>query len=306
MESTLSKEKIKEILHSFGISEKEQVTWVYKNVWDIGDRYILKQSPDLDEFTKSLWLSVFLTERKIPVRQYIMMSDGNYLTYIDSIGYSLMTKIKGNHIDPYEKNSRETGVKLGWLIAQLHQALSEAEPPFELYNSDSMAELGGWITDEIMKNNITVSEEVLKACLSAAPLYENLPRQIIHRDMHLQNLVFEGEEFAGYLDFDISQRNVRIYDLCYIGSSMLVGNCADLDRFKIWQEIFNGVLCGYDSILHLNDDERAMIPILLIMIELTFVAWYSRQRQAELAQSCAEMANWCYEHLHEIKSAVSI
>jgi Ser/Thr protein kinase RdoA (MazF antagonist) len=297
MEPAITEAQISEVLKSFGIPKIGAVTWVNRNVWDIGDRFILKQCPELNEFNKSLWFSNFLTEKNIPVRHYLKTTDGGYLTDYNGISYCLMSKIIGSHIDPYSGNSYETGRKLGRIVAALHQALHEAEPPFKLLDSDCIFDLGGWIAGEIKDKNIPVGDDIVKACLDSAPLYKKLPRQIIHRDMHLQNLVFEGDDFSGYLDFDICQKNARIFDLCYLGSSMLVGNYNKEKRFGIWQNIFYGVLCGYDEHLHLSDDEKAIIPLLMIMIELIFTAWYSRQGQPELVQNCTDMAQWCYEHI---------
>ena len=34
-----------------------------------------------------------------------------------------------------------------------------------------------------------------------------LPVQLIHRDVHFGNFLFDEGKFSGYIDFDLSQRN---------------------------------------------------------------------------------------------------
>lgn len=41
-------------------------------------------------------------------------------------------------------------------------------------------------------------------------LYSKLPIQLIRREVHLGNLLFDNNKFSGYIDFDLSQKNIRI------------------------------------------------------------------------------------------------
>ncbi len=36
-----------------------------------------------------------------------------------------------------------------------------------------------------------------------------LPRQIIHRDMHLSNVIFKDDKLEGFIDFEILENNVK-------------------------------------------------------------------------------------------------
>ena len=47
-------------------------------------------------------------------------------------------------------------------------------------------------------------------CNQLEKIYEGLPKQLIHRDVHSGNFLFENNEFSGYIDFDLSQKNIRI------------------------------------------------------------------------------------------------
>lgn len=74
-------------------------------------------------------------------------------------------------------------------------------------------------------------------------VYNKLPVQLIHRDVHLDNFLFAKGKFAGYIDFDLSQRNIRIFDLCYF----MLGLLSEEEILDIteeqWFEILKTIGC---------------------------------------------------------------
>ena len=99
--------------------------------------------------------------------------------------------------------------------------------------------------------------------------------------MHLGNLLFENNEFRWYLDFDIAQRNARIFEICYLGASMLVDNYQDAERFNVWKEIFRGVLDGYQSNSVLNEMEVKSLRMMFVIIEVIFTAFFAKLKEKE-------------------------
>lgn len=148
-----------------------------------------------------------------------------------------------------------------------------------------------------------VSEDVINACGDFRPLYDTLPRQLIHRDMHLQNLMFDNGKFTGYIDFDISQRNARLFDICYMGV-LLIGEYTNPERIKVWRTIFTNILRGYNDILPLSRDELEAIPMLCVVVELTFTCFFDSIGQHEISKDCANMTEWLYKNLDKIPQSV--
>jgi Ser/Thr protein kinase RdoA (MazF antagonist) len=291
------------ILVSFGIDAlgAQGIEQIYKSAWKIGDDYILKRSSNLYDLEKSIAITRLLTEREIPVAQFIKTMDGKPYVALDGEYYCLMQKISGEHMDPYVGDSKTNGKMLGNIVAKLHLALKTIENRIECYDADYMNELGGWILDEIADKEIVVRQKIIDDSVSFEELYRGLPRQLIHRDMHLGNLLFDHGKFVGYLDFDISQKNVRIFDLCYLGASMLVDNYWKEDRFKAWCSIFDSVLEEYGNVSPLSPSELEAIPQMFVLIELTFVAFFSKVGQPELSNRCIEMTNWLYDNKERIE-----
>lgn len=67
-----------------------------------------------------------------------------------------------------------------------------------------------------LKNNVFFNDGVMNDIVAFLRRdYKTLPRQLIHRDMHTSNLLYRNGMFS-YIDFDMSQRNVRIFDIVYL------------------------------------------------------------------------------------------
>lgn len=67
-----------------------------------------------------------------------------------------------------------------------------------------------------LKNNVFFNDGVMNDIVAFLRRdYKTLPRQLIHRDMHTSNLLYRNGMFS-FIDFDMSQRNVRIFDIVYL------------------------------------------------------------------------------------------
>lgn len=294
-------EELSEILTSFNIQKANYIEQIHRNIWSIDNTYILKRGTNHVQFGKNVTLSNMLAEKGIPVARYYKTIDGKSYYVGGNECYCLMGKISGQHMDPYLGNSKENGRILGNTVATLHIALKEIEGQIECCEANSIKELNDWIVEKIKIEKIDLRTDIIDDFFAFEPLYSTLPRQLIHRDMHLGNLMFDNWNFVGYLDFDISQKNVRIFDICYLGAGMLMGNYQREDRFKLWREIFDGVVQGYEEICPLLENERMAIPMMFIIIELTFTAFFSRIGRVEVLQSCIDMVNWLYDNKDKIK-----
>ena len=65
-------------------------------------------------------------------------------------------------------------------------------------------------------------------------LYPLLPKQLIHRDPNPSNIIVDHGEITGFLDFELTERNVRIFDPCYAATAILSETYEDtsLERDK--------------------------------------------------------------------------
>ena len=296
----LQKKMLKEALQLYGIEEVSNIKQANTRAWVINDTYVLKYNENQSEFDKSILLNRLLFSEGVPAIEYLTTGNNKSYVFLDNKYWCLMKKIRGTHLDPFVGDAKGNGILLGRAVAVLHKALKSMDEKVEVWDNDFYKELSSWILLELNKNGVTFDDAIMKQIFAFEPIYRTLPRQIIHRDMHPQNLLYEDSVFTGYLDFDLSQRNVRIFDLVYLGCSLLVDNYKDETRLNQWHDIFTGVIQGYTELSRLSADEYSAIPVLFLFDEILFTAFFFRIGQPEVAKSCAEMTKWMFENSSSI------
>ena len=132
-----------------------------------------------------------------------------------------------------------------------------------------------------------------------AKRYPELPRQIIHRDPNPGNILCSQDQW-GFIDFELAERNARIYDPCYAATAVLSETFGmNNDR---WLEIYRDIICGYDSVTHLTEAEREAIPYIILANQFVCVAWFSEQdKYAEIFAVNKRMTAWLIEKFQELK-----
>ena len=286
----------KTILRRYGIDAKN-ITKIYRSAWIIDDAYVLKTGDNKSTFDKSIALSRLLCSQGLPAIEYMNTTDGEPYVLTDGSYWCLMKRIRGTVFDPFIGDPKHNGIVLGKAVAALHDALKNIEDEVDAYDADFYDEYKTWILPELEKGGVTFADGVLdylQAFLTQE--YPSLPRQLIHRDIHTSNLLFEDGVLTGYLDFDMGQKNARIFDVVYLACSQLVENYWDTARLAIWCEIFAGIVQGYNELLPLSEKELKAIPALFVFDEVLFTAFYAKTGQPETAKSCVDMTNWLYEN----------
>ena len=275
-----------------------EIKQIYKSAWSVNGQYILKRYSGKAALEKSIALSELLLPEGVPVPEYCKRLDGASYVRAGNAYYVLMKKIKGRHMNPYRGRPYRNGVMLGRLVARLHMTLQAVENKIECPDADYMRELDDWILPNL--DDIKPAREIVAYCRSFGPLYHSLPRQLIHRDVHTGNLLFRGRRLTGILDFDNSQINARLHDLCYLGATAPVGNYQKEKRLRRWRKIFRGILSGYHEKLELTSEEYEAVPSMFVFIELNFAAFFAKTGRRDIAKSCMEMTEWLYLHREEI------
>jgi len=295
--------KLENILLQFGIAKSYTISQIYKNsAWSVNDTYILKSNENQGELDKSVMLNRLLLAEGVPVVEYIGAVDGSPYVSADRKYWSLMKKIKGTVFDPFIGGRKQNGMVLGKTVAGLHRAFVKIQDKVKTGEADFSNELSSWIVPELEKHRVSFKNGVMDSLYTFFEHdYRSLPRQLIHRDMHTSNLLFDNGALTGYLDFDLSNRNIRVFDLVYLGCSQLVDNYKDETRLAQWCEIFAGIIQGYAALLPLSEEELKAIPRLFIFDNILFTAFFLKNNQPEAAKKCGEMTNWLYDNMEMIQ-----
>ena len=278
-------------LTKFGVTEVGSVTRIEdKNIWFIDDKYVLKTYEDLNRLERLQQINIELLQFGVPVVKFNKTHTGDlYVKVADDVYYALMDKAPGSHPDDKKSN-----YSLGKNMAKLHLGLKNLSSKISRPNESSlMLQLHGWILEEITKKQIQIRKEIIDYCINFEELYEKLPKQIIHRDLHGGNMLFENGELSAFLDFDINQVNARLFDVCYC---MDYGKTSD-EGFIIWVENFKDFLRGYNSVSEITNEELEALPYMFILIQLLSVAYDSSiVTRSYRVDEGIEYLDWLYDN----------
>lgn len=278
-----------------------------KHIWTVNNDYILKMTSCEKEMKNNIYTAKLLLREGIPAQRVVSKLNGEEYAVVGNRYYGLFTKLKGEVIkDYFQGDYLKRGYYLGQCVAELHKGLknitNELKENNKLWDNNMVDELSGWISEEIDKyipicklpqKDIEVFNKVyLDMNKNFAELYLKLPRQVIHRDMHGENLIFEGDKLSGYIDFDLNQINARIFDVCYLCTGALVGVFDDIDKREKWIGFAKEVINGYKNKINITNEEEKAVEYMFYIIELIMVAYFSKGGYTDIADKNIKMINW--------------
>ncbi len=262
------------------------------NIWNVGNKYILKSFDKLDNVNKNVKLTKLLTSSHINI-PYIKETVDNREFIMDNLKYYILfEKIDGiNIVDLFNKNYLHIGKESAKCIASLHKGLKKIEKDIDINDNNILFEMKSWIYYEFERYgwSIISYEEYLKLLNKLELLSINLPTQLVHGDLHLGNLLYKDSRFTGYIDFDLSEKNLRVFDISYFLVSIISENSDIMLDNKKWRDFYNTFLdqCSIEN--ELTNEEIEAVPIVMMAIELLFVAYFLRAENIHLAEKTMEI-----------------
>lgn len=293
-------EKIKKILFNWDL-ENSEIKQIYDTTWQVGDGYVLKVYQNQSMLKSNLEVLSILDEMNIPVGKIISTYDNQQYISDDGEFFFLTKKLSGNNIVKIG-NDLKIASMMGEIIAELHMAFKKCEGVEEFLNNSLLDEMNGWVKENFENNSWDyISKEEYEEIVSQlAKVYDKLPVQLIHRDVHFGNFLFKAGEFSGYIDFDLSQKNIRIFDICYF----LLGLLSEPEKLEIskenWFIFVEKVVAGYEKKLELSKIEKKAIPYVMECIELLFVSYFK-----SIDDVCrAKNAYKIFEYIREMENKI--
>lgn len=262
----------------------------------VGKEFILKHTTNLGELKKHIAVSKALSS--IGLLSAVPVPTTGGLEYIQDgeMYFYLTRRLPGTQMTA-RRFGRGDGRFVGEIIGQLHLALAKIEDCVS--EANLLATVRDWALPKA-KTVLNLSEIFCKEYLETfGDLYPGLPRQIIHRDPNPGNII-SGSNQWGFIDFELAERNVRIYDPCYAATAVLSETFGENnDR---WLTVYRDIICGYDSVVKLTEAERKAIPYIILANQFVCVAWFSEQdKYTEIFEINKRMTAWLIEKLPELK-----
>lgn len=305
----MTHKSVKEVLKHWNL-ETETISDVYcdgtgnrkESTFYVGEQYVLKCSANLGKLKNHMDLSRALESVGLYAAAPIAAADGRDYVQAGELYFCLTKRLPGRQIaagNLYEGDSAAKARFVGEIIGQLHLALEKAELCGK--EADLLETLRAWALPKAGEI-LGWSYDTRGAYLDAfAALYPQLPRQIIHRDPNPGNIICADDKW-GFLDFELSERNARLFDPCYGATAVLSESGGDPKRWERWLEIYRNILRGYDSVVKLTEAEWQAAPYITLANQLVCVAWFSEQEKyTELLETNKQMTKWLAEHFEELK-----
>ena len=289
----VSKTKIQKILPNWNLQNSvvkpiinENTGKQSDNSYYIGDGYVMKYSTNFAVIKKSTLFS-----------EVVKLNNGDDYLQCSELYFIVTKRIYGKQLKCVDIfNDTSIALTIGENIAKLHNKL-------KFFDIDNFEQAN--IYDDCI-NNLNKVQKVANLSNELCEKYKNefgklinkLPTQLIHRDINPSNMIFDEKEFKGFVDFDLTEVNVRIFDICYCATAILSECFNNQINFKVWQKILNNLIKGYNRIDELSEYEIEAIPYVIYSIEIICIAYFSKyDKFEELTERNISMLKWLIENM---------
>jgi len=313
--SMYSKNELKQILENWDIPKNLPIkdayimdgTKVSGKVWSVGDDYILKTG-EWTQLLKNLKVAKALAMQKFSSSLPVKTESG--AEYLDEDNIFILTyRVKGAplpNVGRYGADRLDFANKYGQSIAQLHRSLKEIQSDILPDEVNLYENVINWALPNVKQQNKQWNMEIddgffADYTLEFGKLYEKLSKQLIHRDPNPANILFLNHDVSGFIDFDLSEINIRLWDPCYCATGIL--SEGNTEMYDIWLEILSGILHGYDAVNTLTREEKESIFYVICSIQMICIAFFeSRDEYKELAKTSRKMMQFIIRNEGKIKN----
>lgn len=292
-----TEKELRKLLENWDIEKDLPINDVYimdgakvsGNVWTVGNDLILKTC-SREKLIKNLRIAKalanqgFISSLPVPTKMGDEYLDGKEL-------FILTSGLKGKPLsksDRYGDSRVDYAEIYGISIARLHKALKEVQKEVSPDEVNLYQSVTGWALPSVRQQNIQwnmgLDENFFEDYIDTfGKLFDKLPKQLIHRDPNPSNILFDNGEVSGFIDFDLSEINVRLWDVCYCATGILSESSNEV--YEIWLDILGGILHGYDSEGKLSLEEKQAVFYIICSIQMICVAFFeSHEEYKELAR----------------------
>ena len=277
------------------------------DAWTVNDRFVFKTGTNIGSLKRHFTLSKAIKDAGLEAACPIPTCDGREYVLEDEHYFFLSPKLYGNRLisgecftGDYKANARY----LGECIGQLHEILKKCDDDMPLNEANLYDDVIKWALpgtkEQMQQHDCPLPETFYDDYISTyGILSKNLPRQIIHRDIHPGNFIMADGKLTGFVDFELSERNVRLFDPCYCATGILSESINENNPEKLekWPEIFKNILIGYDSVCKLTPEEYKAAIYVVYSIQMICIAYFGKlDKYTELAGIERRMLKWIFKN----------
>ncbi|WP_210340815.1 phosphotransferase enzyme family protein [Alkalicoccobacillus gibsonii] len=264
---------------------------------DNGETFVLKEKESVEAFQREHELLWHSSTKGFPVQQPVLSQTNHCLIHHQNKCFVMYTYLEGKPFSSAEcLQDPIASTLLGTTIAKMHQSFVSFEASGGWKHSDlyqmvygfAVKGIGTGVSSERLDSIYAHIEEKIKM------LSTTLPKQLIHRDAHVHNMIFHENELAGVIDFDLVEVNHKLFDLCYCATSVLSEVFYNDELREMWPAFVYRLVEAYNHEWALSDSERSAVWYMMLIIQTIFMAFF-RKDQA-LFEMNEAMFLWIYDH----------
>ena len=276
-----------------------------------GARYVLKRKTVHRTRQQEYRLLEILAAQGVPVAVPLRARSGEPFVQVGEYFFDLSPHLPGTVFsDHYAPGASGRARQFGVAIARLHAALCNCDQLASVPDMDLPGDIAQY--SQVLRQNWPA---VRRGCSAAQPPVEpilseieaslaacfaELPKQLIHRDAHPGNMLFQDGQLSGWLDFEIMLRGPRLFDLCYCSTSLLMNGLDDPAKRQAWPALLSALVEGYESISPLTSVERRALRVMQMSIEVIFIAFYAGIHHAAGVTQNIDALTWLYANPYEL------
>lgn len=235
-------------------------------------KYVLTlfEHNQLEELPYFIDLMSYLAERGIPCPKPIADRSGNSLHMLNGKPAALISCLNGSDV---EVPNVQQCAAVGTVLAKMHIAGQSFEVEFPHHNSHNQRGVDWRVKTaaQVLPHLSEADQQLLHQTLvfQAELDIAQLPMGVIHADLFLDNVLFDGNEIGGLIDFYYACHDVLAYDLAIAVNDWCVNADGSLDAHRL-DAMFN----AYKAVRPFTRAEYEAWPALLRIAALRF--WLSR------------------------------
>jgi len=280
-------------------------TWFIKTV---ADQYFVLKVSDWAYAEREYKFLTGLSQTELPIAAPVLTTAGNW--YVDNGKgeiHCLYPKLPGSVIaEHYTGDAKRRAENFGEALGLLHCCLSRLNIADGGREMHLVPQIQKWALPAIEKKKRDIDFLSMESIWGEVEgnltlLEKEMSLQTIHRDAHPSNMLFEKGQLTGFLDFELVTRGLRLFDVCYCASAILVAGFEDLEKEQQWLELCQSLLQGYQRQQSLKAIECKCVYEILVAIELIFIAFWLQNNHLAQALQLEKLIAWLEKH----KSAIN-
>ncbi|MGM0841268.1 MAG: phosphotransferase enzyme family protein [Bacillota bacterium] len=263
----------------------------HHNVYKVKSRektfYLKKRlNSSVEKRIEELLLTSFLLENGLPVERPLLTISHQPYVRQHQVFYSLYQALKGVPIQVYSLTSLKM---VGTYLSQLHGSLKQYVCKFEVEEWKVETHLREWISVQDSTVIERWGEGFLGRLNDWSFSYSKLPHQLVHSDCHPRNILVKEERVTGIIDFERIRKASRIADVCYFLAGMLKDKVKQGEGEQI--ECIHAFMEGYQSDGTLTQEEKELMPFLVIIFLLQYTFFYNQKGYSHVASTYIPFIN---------------